>query len=134
MGDYGGGRDHDSIVSWVKKKTGAPTTKLADEPAVNAFAQQADAVLLGLFKEGDADFAEYEKAAGSIDEIQSGYTADEDLIAKYAPAKVVMIQKFDSKLAKFDGKMEAAAIKEFANANALPLVVAFTQESQGKIF
>jgi len=133
-GEYGGGRDHDGIVSWVKKKTGAATTKLTDQASVDKFAEGAEAVLLGLFKEGDADYAEYEKAAGGIDEIQSGYTADEDLIAKYAPAKVVMIQNFDDKLAKYTGKIEAATIKEFASANALPLVVTFTQETQGKVF
>merc|ERR1719267_318172 len=45
-----------------------------------------------------------------------------------------MIQQFDDKLAKFDGKMESSAIKDFASANSLPLVVSFTQETQGKIF
>jgi protein disulfide-isomerase A1 len=133
-GEYGGGRDHDSIVSWVKKKTGAPSTKLTDQASIDTFAKQADAVLLGLFKEDDADFAEFEKAAGSIDDMQSGHTSDDDLIAKYAPAKVVVLQKFDDKLAKFDGKIEAASVKEFASANALPLVVTFTQDTQGKIF
>lgn len=134
VSEYGGGRDHDSIVSWVKKKTGAAATKLTDQASVDAFAKDSQAVLLGLFKAGDAEFAEFEKAAGGIDDIPAGTTADEDLIAKYAPAKVIMLQKFDDKLAKFNGKMEAGAIKEFASANALPLVVSFTQETQGKIF
>merc|ERR1712196_75309 len=101
VGEYGGGRDHDSIVSWVKKKTGAPATKLTDQASVDAFAKDAQAVLVGLFKAGDADFAEFEKACGGIDDIPAGHTADEDLIAKYAPAKVIMIQQFDDKLAKF---------------------------------
>jgi len=134
VGEYGGGRDHDSIVAWVKKKTGPPSVKLTDQASVDAFAKQADAVLIGLFKEGDADFAEFDKAAASLDEVLSGITADEDLIAKHAPSKVIMLQKFDDKLAKFTGKIEAAAVKEFATAQSMPLVVEFTQETQSKVF
>merc|ERR1712227_1051017 len=68
--DFNGGRDHDSIVSWVRKKTGPPSRKLTDQASLDAFAKEGDAVLVGLFKEGDVDLAEYEKAAGSLGEIQ----------------------------------------------------------------
>merc|ERR1711998_231629 len=53
VSEYGGCRDHDSIVSWVKKKTGAPSTKLTDQASVDAFAKDSEAVLLGLFKSTD---------------------------------------------------------------------------------
>jgi protein disulfide-isomerase A1 len=132
--DFNGGRDHDSIVAWVRKKTGPPSRKLTDQASLDTFAKEGDAVLVGLFKEGDAEFAEYEKAAGSLDDIQSAHTNDEDVIAKYAPAKVIMLQNFDNKVAKYDGKVEAEAIKDFAASNSMPLVVTFTQVTQGKIF
>jgi len=131
---YEGGRSADDIVNWLKKKTGPPAVKLANSAAVDEFAKTGSAQLLGLFKEGDAEFAEFEKAAAGIDDIPTGHTADAELIEKYAPAKVVMLQNFDDKLAKFNGKMESAAIKEFASANSLPLVVVFTEETQNKIF
>ena len=76
---------------------------------------------------------EFEKAAAGLN-IPVGRTADADLIQQYSPSKVVMIQKFDDKLAKFTGAMNAAEISDFASANALPLVVQFSQETQDKIF
>jgi len=134
VSDYSGGRDHDSIVAWVKKKTGPPARVLSDAAAVDAFSKEGDAVLLGLFEQGDAGLQEFEKAAGALDAIQAGHTSDADLIAKYAPAKVVMLQNFDDKLVKFDGKIEAAEIQKFGSSNALPLVVPFSTSTQSKIF
>jgi len=132
--DYGGGRDHDAIVAWVKKKTGAASVKLGDKASVDAFAKDSAAVMVGLFKDGDTDFIEFEKAARSVNGIPTGHTSDEDLIQLYSGAKVIMITKHDGGTEKFTGKMEAAAIKEFAVTNSLPLVIQFTQETQDKIF
>jgi protein disulfide-isomerase A1 len=132
--DYGGGRDHDAIVAWVKKKTGAASVKLGDKASVDAFAKDSSAVMVGLFKDGDTDFIEFEKAARSVNGIPTGHTSDEDLIQLYSGAKVIMITKHDGGTEKFTGKMEAAAIKEFAVTNSLPLVIQFTQETQDKIF
>jgi len=132
--EFTGGRDHDAIVAWVKKKTGAPSTKVGDQKSLEEFCKDSEAVLVGLFKSGDTDFIEFEKAAATIDHVQSAHTSDEDVISKYAPAKVVMITKFDSNLEKFNGKMEAAAIKTFADTNSLPLVVTFSEKTQDLIF
>jgi len=132
--DFTGGRDHDSIVAWVKKKTGPPSQTLTDQASLDNFAKDATAVVVGLFKEGDAEFEEFKTAAASLDEMQAGHTSDEDLIAKHAPHKVIMLQNFDDKIAKMSGKVDAASIKDFVATNSLPLVVTFTQTTQGKIF
>merc|ERR1712086_191152 len=132
--DYSGGRDHDAIVAWVRKKTGPPSRILTDQASLEAFAKEGDAVLVGLFKEGDADFAVFEKAAAALNEIQTGHTNNEDVIAKYAPAKVIMLQSFDDKVAKYDKAVEEGAVKDFAIQNSMPLVVTFSQTTQGRIF
>jgi protein disulfide-isomerase A1 len=101
---------------------------------VDAFAKEGDAVLLGLFKEGDEDMKTFEKAAAQLEDLQAAHTADADVAAKYAPAKVVMLTTFDDKQAKFEGKMDVDEIKNFAIAQSLPLVIPFTAATQGKIF
>merc|ERR1712159_34011 len=131
--EYGGGRDHDSIVQWLKKKTGPSTVKLTDKASLDAFAKDHEAVLLGLFQDGDAEFAEFEKAAAGLS-IPVGVTADPDLAQQYTPSKVVMVQKFDDKLAKYSGAMSSGEIAEWATANSMPLVIQFTQETEDKIF
>jgi len=131
--EYGGGRDADGIVQWLKKKTGPSTVKLSDKASVDAFGKDHQAVLIGLFQDGDAEYAEFEKAAAGLS-IPVGYTADADLAQQYTPAKVVMIQKFDDHLAKYSGAMTGPEMAEWATANSMPLVVQFTQETQDKIF
>lgn len=131
--EYTGGRDHDTIVAWVKKKTGPASIKLGDKASVDAFTAKEDAVMLFLGKE-EGDFAEYEKAAQLASSIPAAHSSDEDLIQLYTPAKVVMITKFEDSLVKYSGEMTAASISEFAVANSLPSVVQFTQETQDKIF
>merc|ERR1711959_254624 len=132
--EYSGGRDHDTIVSWVKKKTGPASVKLGDKASVDAWSGKVDAAILFLGKESEAEYKEYEKAAQLVGSIPAGHSEDEDLIQLYTPAKVVMITKFEDSLVKYDGEMTATAISEFAVANSLPLVVQFTQETQDKIF
>jgi len=85
--EYTGGRDHDTIVAWVKKKTGPASIKLGDKASVDAFTAKEDAVMLFLGKE-EGDFAEYEKAAQLSSSIPAAHSSDEDLIQLYTPAKV----------------------------------------------
>merc|ERR1712159_521206 len=114
---------------------GFPTLKffVSGKAPLDAFAKDHEAVLLGLFQDGDAEFAEFEKAAAGLS-IPVGVTADPDLAQQYTPSKVVMVQKFDDKLAKYSGAMSSGEIAEWATANSMPLVIQFTQETQDKIF
>eukprot|EP00658_Telonema_sp_P-2_P028405 TRINITY_DN2176_c0_g3_i1.p1 TRINITY_DN2176_c0_g3~~TRINITY_DN2176_c0_g3_i1.p1 ORF type:complete len:408 (-),score=134.22 TRINITY_DN2176_c0_g3_i1:154-1377(-) len=132
--EFTGGRDAASIVAWCKKKSGAPSTELVDPKAVDEFASQATAVLLGLMDPDAPEWGEFIKVASTLDEIPVGHTSHEAVVKQHAPAKVVMLQKFDDGLQKYSGAMTAPEMKRWARANALPLVTEFTRETQPRIF
>ena len=56
---------------------------------MEAFSKEHDAVMVGLFQEGDTDFIEFEKAATRMS-IPVGYTADPDLAQQYTGSKVTI--------------------------------------------
>jgi len=133
--DYSGGREEAGIVAWCRKKSGTPSAKLADEASAKAFGTEAEAALLGLMSESDPAFAEFSKAASMLDELPIAHTDLPDMVAKYAPAKVVMLQKFDSQLAKYEAaEIKSGELATWAIAHSLPLVVSFSRETQTKIF
>eukprot|EP00656_Telonema_subtile_P014989 TRINITY_DN17771_c0_g1_i1.p1 TRINITY_DN17771_c0_g1~~TRINITY_DN17771_c0_g1_i1.p1 ORF type:complete len:314 (+),score=111.16 TRINITY_DN17771_c0_g1_i1:662-1603(+) len=69
-----------------------------------------------------------------MEHIPAGHTASRELVNKYKPAKLVMLQKFDEGVQRYSGEMAADAIQKWASAHALPLVIEFTKETQPSIF
>ena len=96
--------------------------ELADTQAVEAFSQQSSAVLLGLAPKGSDEFLQLQKVAMGLDDIPVGYTSLPEVVNKYAPAKVVMLQKFDEGIQKFDGDFTAENLKKWAVVHSLPTV------------
>lgn len=135
--EYGGGRDADSIISWVKKKTGPPAKELKSAEDAGKFQEGADVVIIGFFKDqSSAEAKTFLEVAADKDDTQFGITSDDAVFKKYDVKKdgVVLLKKFDEKRNDFEGKMVAEDLSKFIDANSLPLVSEFTQESAGKLF
>ncbi|CAH1794945.1 unnamed protein product [Owenia fusiformis] len=135
--EYAGGRTADEIVNWVKKKTGPPATVLDSVDAAKTAIEANEVAVIGFFKDDTNENAKaFLEAASGIDDIPFYITSNED-VAKENKAEgdaVVLFKKFDEGRNDYDGEYDAEKITAFVQANQLPLVVEFTQESAQKIF
>lgn len=79
----------------------------------------------------------YLDVAGMIDDLPFAIIYDKD-VAKSAELKeentIAMYKKFDDGRADYDGKMEVDEMKKWIQANRLPLVSEFSQETASVIF
>ncbi|BFZ17339.1 hypothetical protein BsWGS_20378 [Bradybaena similaris] len=135
--EYAGGRQAPEIVSWLQKKTGPPAKQINSKQEADAFKEQADVVVLGFFKNQESPEAiEFLKVASALDDVLFAITSDSDVFAdnKVENNGVVIFKQFDEGRSDFKGEFTEQDIKSFINANRLPLVIEFTQESAQKIF
>lgn len=136
--EYTGGRTADTIISWLEKKLGPPTTKLETVDAAKTFTDSKDVTVIGFFKDSSSDSAkQYEEAAFSkLEDIPCGLAEKAEILAEYKIEKdtVVLFKKFDGSKVEFTGPFTADEISKFVKTNKLPLINEFTQESAADIF
>ena len=136
VSDYGGGRTEETIVSWVTKKTGPATVAVATEAELDTFKASAKIVVVGVFAT-EEEGAAYKNVAQANDDIAfavADASLKETLGAASLPA-IVMFRSFDEPQVEFAGDVASEdEVAKFVAGNALPLIVAFSQETAQKIF
>eukprot|EP00612_Vaucheria_litorea_P007495 CAMPEP_0171471622 /NCGR_PEP_ID=MMETSP0946-20130122/812_1 /TAXON_ID=109269 /ORGANISM="Vaucheria litorea, Strain CCMP2940" /LENGTH=479 /DNA_ID=CAMNT_0012001143 /DNA_START=9 /DNA_END=1448 /DNA_ORIENTATION=+ len=133
--EYTGGRTADSIVSWIKKKTGPPCKRLEDNDGLDSFKEGADVVVVAFLDSDSTDFATFEKVARGVEDVEFGQaSSDVAKAAGEAAGSIVLFKKFDEGKAVFSGEVTDEAVKEFIQGNSVPLVSTFSQETAPKIF
>lgn len=147
--EYSGGRDKDSIVNWVRRKSGPATVAITDAEKVSELAESHDVFFLAFVSAADSAAAAAVTGAADASEesvfavVTGEGEAAAALRAKYdvpAGEALISINKFagQANVVRFTGDLTAedasSAISKWASANSLPLVVTFSQESARKIF
>jgi len=135
--EYTGGRDAQSIVQWVKKKTGPAAKRLTTVEEAKAFQDSADVVVVGFFKKDHSHKAKtFLDVAAALDDTPFAITSDDAVYKEYKQTSdgVVLLKKFDDGRADFDGEYELKVLKNWIQVSSLALVNEFTQESAGKLF
>jgi len=136
--EYGGGRQANDIVNWLKKKTGPPAAAIDTVEAAKAAIEKDEVFVLGFFKNTESDGAKaFLEVATETDDIPFGITSSADVFEEYKVEKddaVVLFKKFDEGRNDLTEGLTAESIGEFIQANQLPLVIEFSQEAAQKIF
>ncbi|KAE9553752.1 hypothetical protein FO519_003020 [Halicephalobus sp. NKZ332] len=135
--EYRGERDKDSIVGWIKKKTGPVTKDLKTADDVNSFKESSDVIIVGYFPKNDSDGARsFLEVADNIDDLPFGIVNSEDTSRTlgFKREGVVLYKKFDEGLVKFAEEITTEKLEPWIQVNRLALVTEFSQETAYVIF
>lgn len=109
--EYESGRTAGDIVSWVIKKSGPPSTTLANADAVAAFVAERPAVV-GTFADGSADLETFIAAAKASDDFKFGNTVGDKT--------VITLYTVDEGEKVYQGEISASAITAWVKAEGYP--------------
>jgi protein disulfide-isomerase A1 len=135
--DYNGGRDANSIVQWVERKTQPPYQLINNVEEAKKFQKDNQVCVLGFFKNSASDEGlVFTEVASTIDDINFGITSNPEVYKEFKIEKdsVIILKKFDEDRADFEEKYEVKSLSDWLYVNSLPLVSEFTQETAGKLF
>lgn len=138
---YTGQRTKESIVTWIKKKTGPGLNNITTLEDAERILTSESKIVLGYLNSLVGPDSEELSAASKLEDDVSFYQTVNPDVAKLfhfdpevkRPA-LVLLKKEVEKLSYFDGQFAKSAIAEFVFANKLPLVNLFTRESASVIF
>ncbi|PAN25644.1 hypothetical protein PAHAL_4G315100 [Panicum hallii] len=138
---YHGLHTKDAIVTWVRKKTGAPVIRLQSKDSAEEFLKKDQTFVIGLFKNFEGpEYEEFVKAATTDDEVQFVETSDRSVAKILFPGItseeqfVGLVKSEPEKFEKFDGEFEEKSILLFVELNKFPLITVFTELNSGKVY
>jgi len=141
--EYNGGRDEESIVRWVKKKSGPPAETVDDVDKLKSLEKDNDVFVLGYFSAFEGkDFDAFLDAARVGEDVQYTQTTSKEVataagIAGDKTPAIVMVKNFEGyerEVVAFSGKISIGELEDFVVAEKLPLVMPFIEKNQEKIF
>lgn len=138
--DYGGSRDADGIVSWIKKKTGPFAVTVDSADALKPLEADNEVLVVAYFKtfEGAA-YDNFKSIAMKTEDVTFAQTTSAD-VAKAAGLSaegVAVVKNFageERETAVATSTGDADELKAFVNGEKLPLVIEFSQATSEKIF
>lgn len=95
--EYGGGRTKDTIISWLKKKSGPPSALFASAEEVEKFKEANNVAVVFLGEQGSPEFEVYESVARDSEDVLFGHSFSSEVASSLnaeAPV-VILFKKFD---------------------------------------
>jgi protein disulfide-isomerase A1 len=123
--DYNGGRTQADIVNWIKKKTGPPSTAVADAAALEQ--QKKDNKVLAVFfgTEGSDEYKAFQAAALSLDAVPFVHTFDAALLEANGGNAFTLFTQHNNGAAHFSGAFNKDALLAHIAEHRFPTVMDF---------
>jgi len=135
--DYGGGRDTDKIIAWLKKKTGPAAKVLSTSDEVTAFSESADITVVGYFNNADsAEAKEFIATADRNEDAVYGVSYDEAVVSSAGGQSIALYTKDEGKFNMEIGgdDFNGEKIEKFVKANSVPIGAEFGEGTYEKNF
>ena len=141
--EYNGGRDEESIVRWVQKKTGPPAQTLKTVDELKEVEKSNEVFVVGFFAafegekfEGFLDAARVGEDVTYVQTTSKEVAEAAGITGSETPAVVIVknFEGYDREVVVFKKEISVGNLEEFVTAEKLPLVIPFIEKNQEKIF
>jgi protein disulfide-isomerase A1 len=121
--DYDGPREAKGIFNWIKKKSGPPTTELADQAAIDTAKERNPVIAVFFGSEGD-QFKVFQTVARTESEVTMFHVFNSELVTAYG-SRVVLFKEFDEGRNDLEGDFTSESLQAFMDDNKFELVMLF---------
>lgn len=135
--DYRGQPNTDSIVAWLKRKTGPNAAVVTAVSDLDTLIADNDVAIVGFFGSGDKDMQSvFNDVAAAIDDHPFAIVGDESIAANYniSLGSIILFKQFDEKVLPYYGSADAKNLELFVKIHSIPLIFDYVSEKAGKIF
>eukprot|EP01025_Chloroclados_australasicus_P015618 TRINITY_DN17526_c2_g1_i1.p2 TRINITY_DN17526_c2_g1~~TRINITY_DN17526_c2_g1_i1.p2 ORF type:complete len:526 (-),score=129.89 TRINITY_DN17526_c2_g1_i1:446-2023(-) len=138
--EYGGGRDEETIVRWIKKKTGPAAATVDSAEDVKKVEEDNEVVVVGYFKSFKGDSYDAFIAAARKTEDAAFLQTTEAAAAAAVDLKkpgVALVKNFEGEerqVVALEGSVTEESVSGLVKSEKLPLIIPFTDKSGEKIF
>ena len=131
--EYTGGREEDTIVSWVLKKTGPPSTE-ASCADLKAAIGDSKFVMVHFGEESDAARAAHVGFAQTNDKFRFFHNSDAACASEYGGSGIVLFRTFEETQVRYEGANDSSALEAWSGPLTVPTVFSFEEDMIAPIF
>jgi protein disulfide-isomerase A1 len=128
--DYDGARTAESIVRWVKKKTGPVVRHIQTEEELKNYREQNDVYVVYYGEPSHANYPVFESVAELYDDILFSHTT----LPSQHSGQVVLYKNFDEGFSVFNGDVDKSSLVSFIELESVPLISNFDERLAEFIF
>jgi len=136
--EYTGGRTKDTIVQWILKKSGPPSTQVTCDALKDKVADESNKFIIAYF--GAEDHPLYSEAhvpyANAEDKIAFVHAdiACQENHGLSGDSKIVLFRQFEDKMVTYTGNPDKDGLQNFIKPLMVPTVFEFTEDEIEAIF
>ena len=135
---YKYGREKETLVEWVTRKSAPSTVELESVEVAKTFIDEHNVAIIGFFKNKHCDEVKIFKRVGySLEDAKLGVTNSDELFKHFKidqESTVILFKKFEETQLELEEALNFESLKQFIKLNSTPHVVKYTEEEWKTIF